>query len=210
MGGWRARPQEGAGILMSEPSLTQRWREAFFHVLEASETGPPLKEAALAGALGAWTKHLTGAVVTACAAVNWRAAAKGFLGDVLPVPRNEYLALDVLAFHESAGQWPMPAAVFELENGKDDDRVAYSLWKVLCVRAALRVVFAYRRDAAEGVGLVARLTESVIGGLPIADRQEIAGETTLIIGNRGGAETFPYGYFRAWTLDPNTGRFDRA
>jgi hypothetical protein len=194
---------------MDEPALTQRWRQKLFHILETTKSGTMLKDAALAGALGDWTKHLTAAVVAACSAMGWKAAAKGHLGEVLPVPRNEYLALDVIAFSESPARWPLPAAVFELENSRDDDRVAYSLWKVLCVRAALRVVFAYRRDAAEGVGLVARLTESVIGGLSIADRQALAGETTLIVGNRGGVDTFPYGYFRAWTLDTNTGRFDR-
>jgi hypothetical protein len=81
---------------------------------------------------------------------------------------------------------------------------------VLCVRAALRVVFAYRRDAEDGRALVARLTESLVGGLPLAERLAIGGETSLIVGNRGGAETFPYGYFRAWTLDANTGRFERV
>jgi hypothetical protein len=195
---------------MDESSLTNRWRRELFRVLESHESGAPLKEAALAGALGAWTKYLTGAVVAACKAMGWLAAAKGFLGEVLPVSRNEYLGLDVIAFSETPARWPMPAAVFELENSRDDDRVAYSLWKVLCVRAALRAVFAYRRDVAEGVGLVARLSESVIGGLPIGDRRAVAGETTLIVGNRGGAETFPYGYFRAWILDTNTGRFARA
>ena len=33
------------------------------------------------------------------------------------------------------------------------------LWKVLCVRASLRVVFAYRREPAEGSQLVACLAE---------------------------------------------------
>jgi hypothetical protein len=80
---------------------------------------------------------------------------------------------------------------------------------VLCVRAALRVVFAYRSDMKAGVELVGRLTESVIGGLSIEERRAIKGETSLIIGNRGVAETFPYGYFKAWTLDTNTGRFDK-
>jgi len=46
--------------------------------------------------------------------------------------------------------------------------------------------------------------------LPIADRLAIRGETTLIIGNRGGSDTFPYGYFKAWTLNANTGHFDRV
>jgi hypothetical protein len=50
----------------------------------------------------------------------------------------------------------------------------------------------------------------LVGGLPLAERLAISGETSLIVGNRGGAKTFPYGYFRAWTLDTNTGRFERV
>lgn len=97
-----------------------------------------------------------------------------------------------------------------MENSKDDDAVGYSLWKVLCVCTALRVVFAYRRDVEQGTELVGRLTDSLIGGRSIAERLAITGETSLIIGNRGGADTFPYGYFKAWTLDTNTGRFNRV
>jgi hypothetical protein len=181
-----------------------------YRILESGDAGKPLKEAALAGTLGVWTKHLTGSVVAACRVMGWRAAARGHLGDVLPVARNEYLALDVIAFPESKASWPLPVAIFELENGKSDDLVAYSLWKVLCVRATLRIVFAYRSDVKAGVELVGRLTQSVIGGLSIDERRAVKGETSLIIGNRGVAETFPYGYFKAWTLDTNTGRFDRV
>jgi len=195
---------------MAANSAAQSWRGVFFRLLERPESGTPLKESALSGALGDWTKHLTGAVVAASAAMDWRAAAKAHRGRVLPVRRNEYLSLDVVAFSESSAHWPFPVAVFELENSPADDPVGYSLWKVLCVRAAARFVFAYRRDVEEGIAQVDRLKEVVIGGLSIADRLAIGGETTLIIGNRGGAETFPYGYFRAWTLDTNTGRFDRS
>ena len=87
---------------------------------------------------------------------------------------------------------------------------SYALWKVLCVRAAARFVFAYRRDGEAGVALIGHLTQSVIGGFSIADRLAIRGDTMVIIGNRGGSETFPYGYFKAWTLNTNTGRFDRV
>ena len=194
---------------METRSLTDRWRHQLFRILEMTDSGTPLKEAALAGKLGDWTRHLTGSVVAACGVMGWRAAAKGHLGDVLPVARNEYLSLDVIAFPESGARWPFPVAVFELENGRDD-AVGYSLWKVLCVRTALRVVFAYRRDVEEGAVLVGRLTDSLIGGFTITERLAITGETSLIIGNRGGADTFPYGYFKAWTLDTNTGRFDRV
>jgi hypothetical protein len=195
---------------MGDPDLTQRWRRELFRILEAPETGAPLKDAALAASLGDWTGHLTRAVVLACEAMGWQASARGFLGRVLPVPRSEYLAIDVMAFPEATTRWPMPVAAFELENSPDDIRVAYSLWKVLCVRSALRVVFAYRRDREEGIGLVSHLNESVVASLPLDDRLAISGETSIILGNRGGAETFPYGYFQVWTLNINTGRFERA
>jgi hypothetical protein len=189
---------------------TQCWRTNLFRLLERPKFGTPLKDAALSGALGDWTRALTSAVVNACEATGWRAAAKGFRGQVLPVARNEYFLLDVLAFAESSARWPFPVAVFELENSPADDPVSYSLWKVLCVRSAARFVFAYRPDVQKGTALVDRLAQSVIGGLSIADRLDIRGDTTLIIGNRGGAETFPYGYFRTWMLDTNTGRFERV
>jgi hypothetical protein len=195
---------------MAQNVSVDRWREALFRVLERPESGTPLKEAAVSGALKDWTKHLTAAVVAACDAIGWRPAAKGYRGKVLPVARNEYLSLDVVAFSESQARWPFPIAVFELENSPADDPVSYSLWKVLFTRATARFVFAYRRDVEEGTALVDCLAQSVIGTLSIADRIAIGGETNLIVGNRGGAETFPFGYFRTWGLDTNTGRFERV
>ncbi len=195
---------------MTPENLTQRWRSHLFRILERPEVGKPLQSAALAGKLATWTSELTSAVVETCAAMGWRAAAKGYLGQMLPVARGEYLALDVVAFADSSARWPFPTAVFELENSPVDDLVGYAIWKVLCVRAAARFVFAYRRDGEAGVALIGHLTQSVIGGFSIADRLAIRGDTTVIVGNRGGSETFPYGYFKAWTLNTNTGRFDRV
>jgi hypothetical protein len=195
---------------MTPESLTERWRSHLFRNLERPHIGRPLQSAALAGALATWTAELTGAVVESCTAMGWRASAKGYPGKVLPVSRGEYLELDVVAFGDSSARWPFPVAIFELENSPSKDLVGYSLWKVLCVRATARFVFAYRPDAEQGVALVGHLSQFVIGGLSIKDRTTIKGETTLIIGNRGGADTFPYGYFKAWTLDTNTGRFERV
>ena len=77
----------------------------------------------MAEALAAWTKHLTAVVVAGCEAMGWRAAAKGYPGQVLPVSRSEYLALDVVAFADSSARWPFPIANFELENSPVDDLV---------------------------------------------------------------------------------------
>src|SRR5205823_5448034 len=111
LGRWRHGAQEGARAVKDQGTLVERWRGAFFALLESSEMGPRLKEAAVEGALGAWTAHLTAAVVSG-------------------------LSMDV--------------------------------------------------------------------------RRALGGETCLVVGNRGEAETFPYGYFKVWGLDPNTGRFART
>jgi hypothetical protein len=188
------------------------WREVFLDVVQESDTAAPLKAASLAEDLKAWTMCLTSAVVASCGKMEWVAAAKGHRLQELPQAGQEYLSLDVMAFPgvAGAGPWRFPVAVFELENHRTDDRVAYSLWKVLCLRSALRVVFAFRRDWDATRQTVAAVCDAVVGSLPTADRAELAGETVLAIGNRGEGETFPYGYFKFWKLDANLGRFEKV
>ncbi len=74
-------------------------------------------------------------------------------------------------------------------------------------------------EAACGVRLPSRLgklpeyinavCEDVIGGMSVADRMEIDGETLLVVGNRGDGDSFPWGYFKCWRLDANLGRFEK-
>ena len=47
LGRWRAGPQERARVLMEARSLTDRWRHRLFHILETTDSGKALKEAAL-------------------------------------------------------------------------------------------------------------------------------------------------------------------
>jgi hypothetical protein len=69
-------------------------------------------------------------------------AARGNELHILPVPHSEYLTLGVMAFAPtSAVGWSFHVAVAELDNSPDEERIAYSLWKVLCVRSDLRIVF---------------------------------------------------------------------
>jgi hypothetical protein len=140
-------------------------------------------------------------------------AAKGHRGRRLPVGRQEYLGIDLTAYpteEADSARWPWPVAAFELENSVSDDLVAYSLWKVLCVRAELRVVFAYRPDWERGRGLVAKACEGVIGTLCPAQRAAIDGEVAMAIGSRGEGETFPWGYFKFWLLNQSLGRFEKV
>lgn len=194
----------------SSAPLFQLWQPAFMQQVQAASTARPLKEAALNGQLAEWTRHLTAAVVRSCEALGWQAAGKGHPLSLLPQAGQEYLGIDVMAFAVSrASRWPFPLAAFELENDARDDRVAYSLWKVLCLRVGLRVVFAYRPDGRLGRRLVSTLAEKVIGGLEPGERMAIGGETVVVMGNRDEGETFPWGYFKFWLLDRNVGRFEK-
>jgi hypothetical protein len=192
-------------------NLAPLWYGKFMDTVQRHESSAALREAAIRGQLGKWTAALTGVVCSTCEAMGWKAAAKGNRSTLLPVAMQEYLALDVVAF-EPVGdrRWRFPIAAIELENGREDDRVAYSLWKVLCTRADLRIVFCYRKDSAEGATLVRHLSEQVTTALGIAERTRIGGETMLIVGSRNESATFPYGFFKEWKFDTNLGRFSRA
>jgi hypothetical protein len=165
-------------------ALAPVWYGKFMDILQNHESSALLKDAAIRGQLGKWTTALTGVVCSTCEAMGWKAAAKGNRSTLLPEAREEY--------------------------SREDDRVAYSLWKVLCTRADLRIVFCYRKDAAEGGTLVRYLTEQVAQAMGIQERTRIGGETMLIVGSRNESATFPYGFFKDWRFDMNLGRFGRA
>lgn len=197
---------------MSESGVRNWWDCFLRHVQEPSRAAP-LKLASLDENLGDWTRLTTEAVVRTCESMGWEATARGHRLNRLPELASEYLSLDAMAFpnRESCGNvpWPMPVAVFELENSPRDDRVAYSLWKVLCTRSPLRMVYAYRRDWEQTRGLMNHLASNVVASLSLHDRKQLDGVTTVVTGSRGESETFPHGYFKLWLLDTNLGKFDR-
>ncbi len=190
--------------------LASRWASQFYTTLcDDRTTSDALREASLTLDLSRWTRTLTALVVRSFQQVGLVAAGKGSRCDALPVRRNEYLGQDVMAFQPGEPGWRFPTAVCELENASRSDLVAYSLWKVLCIRCSLRAVFCYRPDPASGPPLVSMLASSVVGAMPIADRAALDGETLVVVGSRNEADTFPYGFFQAWKLNSNTGRFER-
>jgi hypothetical protein len=189
--------------------LLDRWREAFYTTVRQSAYAIPLQQAALQGKM-AWTRAITDVAVATCQGLGWEATARQHTLERLPVPRSEYLAIDVMAFAPGAERWPLPLAIIELENNQDDAYIAYNLWKLLCVRATLRLVYCYRPHADQGSALVQALSRDVIGGLPIADRLALDGETVIVIGSRADVATFPHGFFRWWRLDKNIGHFVRG
>ena len=177
-------------------------------IIQRHEIAGPLKGASLTADLSKWTRSLTDVAVATCEEIGWQAAAKGHTLKLLPEPRDEYLTADVMAFADGQGRWRFPIAVMELENSPKDDRIAYSLWKVLCIRAELRVVFCYREQLDRGSGLVSFLAREVVGAMSIEERMAVGGETLVVIGVRGVAETVPYGFFRWYRLDLNLSKFE--
>jgi len=171
------------------------------------EDAERLKQAAMNGRLGDWTSALTQCVVAACGDMGWVASAIGHKARLLPIDQSEYLSVDMMAFGDSSKRWRFPVAVAELENSLQSARVAYSTWKVLCIRADLRIVFCYRARPEEGPALVRFLETEVVQAMGLAERVSLEGETLLVVGSRNEAEYFPYGFFKWWQLDAGTGRF---
>ena len=194
--------------------LAAEWRESFLGHLDDAGVAAPLREAAMAERLAAWTSLLTTTVVRACAECGWPVAAKGHPLALLPQRGQEYLGIDVMAFAEvedtgcSAPRWPAPLAVFELENSPRVDRVAYSLWKVLSVRARLQVVMAYRRTWEQATALPNRVAADVLPGLRKGGEASLD-EVLFVMGSRSDGESFPWGYFKFWRLDHGVGRFTK-
>lgn len=195
---------------MVAETLADRLRAAFLRQAQEPETCQPLKEASLSGRLGEWTKAMTKCVVAACRAMELRATARAHLLELLPVSRSEYLALDVMAFAPGRKRWLFPEIVIELENSAREDFIAYSLWKVLCVRSDLRVVFCYRKQAVAIPKLIEHLRSEVMDAMEHGRRVKLSGRTLVVVGSRADAETFPHGFFSWWELETNTGRFVKA
>ena len=153
---------------------------------------------------------MTKCVVASCQELGLRGAARAHTLELLPVCRSEYLALDVMAFAPGKKRWLFPSVVIELENSAREDFIAYSLWKVLCVRSDLRVVFCYRKQAAAIPKLIEHLRSEVVEAMELGRRVKLAGRTLVVVGSRADADTFPYGFFSWWELETNTGRFVKA
>jgi hypothetical protein len=141
--------------------------------------------------------------------IGWQATAKHHPLTLLPIQHGEYLGIDVMAFADTNQRWPFPTAVIELENSTNDDRIAYALWKVLCIRADLRIVMCYRHEAQEAPALMAVLRTDVTDAMDGVMRRGVGGHTLIVVGSRGNADTFPNDFFRWWWFELETGVFRR-
>ena len=183
--------------------LALGWYRTFRREVRGAQWADPLRDAALNHRLGAWTRHLTGAVVSACRAMGWTVVGRGHLAEVLPVVKQEYLALDVMAFPGGPRMpWPRPVAVFELENQEREEIIAYALWKVSLIHCPLKGLFCYRHRTEETGELLRALSAQVLAGTGVEGE-----EVVLVVGTRSRAEDFPDGFFKPYRWDGNLRQF---
>jgi hypothetical protein len=83
----------------------------------------------------------------------------------------------------------LPSAVVESENGYDIDRISYCLWKTTCLRAPLKVLICYQKDAKKVEQLREHL-EYVLQKGHLADKE--SGEVLVIIGDSSLPETITW------------------
>jgi|SRR6266542_3030605 len=186
-------------IAPAERPLARRFWVELRDAVRDPALAPQLQAGADGALLGPWTGLLTAAVVQACGGLGWECAARSEGSRPLPVPRDEYLGIDVLAFGPGRG-WRSPLAAFELENSARDRVVAYALWKACTVRVGLSALFCYRHHPEQVGSMITMLYEDVLRPLrPVA-------EVLVVVGTRSAAGTFPDGYFRPFTWDAELGR----
>lgn len=77
----------------------------------------------------------------------------------------------------------------------------------MCIRAELRAVFCYRKDEDQANALVRMLRDEVVAAMTLERRASLDGETLVVVGTRGEAATFPYGFFKWWRLDAGLAQF---
>jgi hypothetical protein len=101
----------------------------------------------------------------------------------------EYLNIDAVFIDKAeydlikGSKWDpfvLPRAVVELENRFDRNKISYCLWKILCVRAPIRVLICYQSNP-NNVTTLKQHLESVIwqGSL----MKETEGDLLVIIGD---------------------------
>jgi hypothetical protein len=79
------------------------------------------------------------------------------------------------------GPFVLPRAVVELENDIKHDKISYDLWKILCIRAPIRVLVCYQGDAGKVKTLRKKLEDVIWRGSLMKGTD---GDLLVIIGDQ--------------------------
>jgi len=168
--------------------LKESWRKYFFKSLNSLEEPPPKDSAG-------WTAFM-GTVLDKVAERMGCYVARRKRGDQYT---GEHLGIDAVFFENRAGkklgynkyggdQLVLPRVVVELENGYILDKIAYCLWKLLCIRSRLRVLICYQSNRQKIEALRRHLQDCIRkGGLLAKDIELI-----ILVGNESADDEIPW------------------
>jgi hypothetical protein len=94
-----------------------------------------------------------------------------YIDNAAYIPKNKYDRYDPFV---------LPRAVVELENSDKLDKISYCLWKILCIRAPIRVLICYQRGADKIITLKQCLEDVIWQGSLM---KESDGDLLVIIGD---------------------------
>ena len=160
MGRRYAGAEEGNGVLMAVNGLDLAG-SLYISLVRDRATVDELRQATVGEHLPGGTLAITGLVAGWLRDLGLDVAAKGQPGTSLAMKQQEYRTLDVPAFPDAGSAWRFRVTVWELGNWRSDQVVAYALWKVLCIRHALRAVF--RSVRAVALRLIGSVADRVVG-----------------------------------------------
>jgi hypothetical protein len=136
-----------------------------------------------------------------------RSRQKSTKGD----PIGEYLDIDAFYFDKSdydldigigddEDPFVLPRAVVELENSFDINKITYCAWKILCVRAPIRVLICYQKGM-DNITSLAKHLENVIWQRDLLKGDN--GDLFIIVGNdkKGKSEWEDYFSVFEWRND---------
>lgn len=92
-------------------------------------------------------------------------------------------AYDSIPYKYNKDPLVLPRVAVELENDPSRDKIAYCLWKTMCIRTPIKVLICYQSNA-ENVALLKAYLEKVMGNL----MNETDADVIIIIGNESAGE----------------------
>jgi len=114
---------------------------------------------------------------------------------------GEYLNIDAVFIDKAeddlieGSKWDpfvLPRAVVELENRDDRMKISYCLWKILCVRAPIRVLICYQSNT-DKVTILKRHLEGVIWQGSLMKGTD--GDLLVIIGDESAGDEASWGKY---------------
>jgi len=188
---------------MRQAGLASEWLKHFAVVLDETDCPPNIKDGAWTTLLGDMLERVGEGM--GCYVVRNR---KSRSGKRRHPDTGEHLGIDVMFFDAKEydsqpvnkyGKDPLirPKAAIELENDDSFDKIAYCLWKVLCVRAPLKVLICYQTGLHHVRALRKHLKDVMEKGrLATGDKAEVL----VLVGDEAQLESAEWGeYFTVWT-----------